>query len=197
MSPLRTNKSYSLSLTSLLFVIISLVKSCEAQSDTSIAFISIPTLIVVFFVCALCWLSYAIKMMRDAVPSDTDQTARAPSVRRSNLPIFAITPYAGYRRAYLLPNHHPPRAPRSPAVPSTTSSRKVPDSRARPSTRTNAPRGIDVDPTKLTVHDPYDEMFVMEATLHQAEAPPGYEEAIRMPTDSNSDQLEEVLESKC
>ena len=193
MSPSRTNRSHSLSLTSLrlLFVIISLVKSCEAQSDTAIVVISIPTLIVVFFVCTLCWLSYAIKMMRATVPSDTDQTATIP-VRRSNLPIFAITPYAGYRRAYLLPNHHSLRAPRSPAVP-PTSSRGVPDSRPRPSTRTNVPR--DVNPTKLTVHDPYDEMFVMKATLHQAEAPPGYEEAIRMPTDSNSDQLEK--ESKC
>jgi hypothetical protein len=121
-------------------------------------------------------------MMRNTVPSD-HQTAR--SVRRSSLPILAITPYAGYRRAYLL-SDRPLRAPRHPPAIPSTSTRGVPD--RRPSTRTNVPR--DVDPTKLTVHDPYDEMFVMEATLHQAEAPPDYEEAIGMPTDCNSDQIE-------
>ena len=183
MNPLRISKSHSLSLTSLLFVIISLVKSCEAQSDTALVVISIPTLIVVFFVCALCWLSCAIKMMRKTVPPD-HQLARAR--HRSNLPIFAITPYAGYRRAYLLPDHLL-RAPRPPSVPSTS---RVPDPRPRstPSTRTNVPH--DIDPTKLTVHDPYDDMFVMEATLHQAEAPPDYEEAVRMPANSNANQLE-------
>ena len=188
------NGHRSLSLLSLLFVIISLIKSCEAQSDSAIVGISIPTLIVVFFVCALCWLSCAIKMMRDAVPSDR-QSATA---RRSNLPIFAITPYAGYRRAYLLPGHPLVRVsrPMHHASASSTSNR-VPDSRPRPNppnTRTDVPR--DIDPTKLTVHDPYDDMFVMEATLHQAEAPPDYEEAIRMPAKSiNADQLEE--ESDC
>ena len=184
MSLLRTNRSRSLSLISLLFVIISLVKSCEAQSDTALAVISIPMLIVVFFLCALCWLSCAIKMMRGTVPPD-HQTVRAR--RQSNLPIFAITPYAGYRRAYLLPDHllH---APRPPSVPSTS---RAPDPRPRPnpSTRTNVPPH-DIDPTKLTVHDPYDDMFVMEATLHQAEAPPDYEEAVKMPADSNAVQLE-------
>ena len=176
MNPLRTNRSHSLSLISLLLVVISLVKSCEAQSDTALVAISIPTLIVVFFVCALCWLSCAIKKMREMVPSDNQAT------RRSNLPILAITPFASYRRAYLFSTRPPLHTPPAP----TTS--RVPDPRPKPnpSTHTNIP----CDPTKLAVHDPYDDMFVMEAKLHQAEAPPNYEEAVRMPATSNADKIE-------
>lgn len=192
MSPTRTNRNRSLSLTSLLFVIISLVKSCEAQSDSAIVFISIPTLIILFFVCALCWLSCAIKMMRDSVPRADQQTAGA---RRSNLPILAITPYAGYRRAYLLPDHSLRAASRPHAsVPST--SIRAQDTRPRPNpsaTRINGSSGV--NPTKLTVHNPYDDVFVMDAMLHQAEAPPDYEDAIKMPADSNADHLER--ESNC
>lgn len=186
MNPLRTTRSHSLSLISLLFVVISLVKSCEAQSDTALVAISIPLLIVGFFVCALCWLSCAIKMMRDSSVPPDNQTAR-----RSNLPILAITPFAGYRRAYLLPAR-PPLHP--PPVPTTS---RVPDPRPRPnpSMRTNVPR----DPMKLAVHDPYDDMFVMEAKFHQAEAPPDYEEAVRMPlpATSDADKPEGSGESDC
>ena len=172
MNPLKANRNHSLSLASLLFVIISLVKSCEAQSDVALVAISIPTVIIAFFICALCWLTCAMRLMRETAPPDNQ------SARRSNLPIYAITPFAGYRRAYLLPPSRPP------------SNRPPPSTSRAPRPRPNPTSSVSQDHTKLAVHDPYDGMFVMEATLHQAEAPPGYEEAIKMATISDADQLE-------
>ena len=183
MSPLRANKINSSSVAILLAVITSLIKSCEAQRDGALVAVSIPLLIMVFCICAFCWLTCAAKVMREAAPSD-DQTAR-----RADLTIFAITPFYRYRQSHLLPSRPSHSIPHLKPATSIT-----PHPRSTANQSANVPNA----PTRLAIHDPYDPMPAMDAYLHHAdsEAPPGYEEAIKMTT--VGDALNQLIgESDC
>ena len=153
-------------LVTLLLVFISLVGNCEAQSNVSfVAFVPFTVVLFIAFVCLCFWICFIINRhkQRHITASRTTTTQYTYNAQRPNQATYPQS-HAGGGQPYPLQSY-------------------VSSSRVLYPPPTGA--GYNTSQTIVSVPEP---ISLPEATLHQGDAPPGYEEAIRMTTINIEDQ---------
>ena len=157
-------------LLSLLFILVVLVGRCDAHNHLLAVNVSIPTVIfcvaitlicACFFICC-CRMLVERRHYRILPPSAVQYSHHSHE-----------TSYYGGTQPYLAQRYIPPSTSSSPPLP------RLPYPYTQRSiTPSPPPSGAT---TSQTVPQAYEPVSLPEATLHQGEAPPAYEEAIKMP----------------
>ena len=172
---LRFSRNFSLSpviLVSSLTILVSLVGKCEAQNTFFVTFtpIIIVAGIILCFCCCVCCACICHAKQRVTNSSKYPQS--------TEISYSTNTPYEGaeYPQTHALQSYVPPSARVLYSAQGVTTTEQ-----SLSSPQADHTAGDVVSRTAEPVSLP-------EATLHQGDAPPGYEEAIRMTTDNAQDE---------
>ena len=165
----RTFSSSPTILVSLLIILISLVPKCEAQSSTFFVTFTPIIIVAVILFCFCCCVCCACICHAKQRATNSSKHPRSTEISYST-----NAPYEGaeYPQSHALQSYVPPSARVLYSAPEVNEQNSG-------SPRANGHDHDDVSSEPVPLP---------EATLHQGDAPPGYEEAIRMTAENVIDE---------
>ena len=163
----RTFSPSPIVLVSLLTILVSLVPKCEAQNSTFFVTFTPIIIVAVILLCFCCCVCCACICHIKQRATNSSKHPRSTEISYST-----NAPYEGaeYPQSHTLQSYVPPSARVLYSAPEVNEQNSG-------SPQANGHDEVSSDPVPLP-----------EATLHHGDAPPGYEEAIRMTADNGIDE---------